>query len=176
MEGWKFWWGIAAFFLGGLATQLNGWLAYRRQRKDKAEDTADALRQRSEEFELQHLVEFNQLLREAVEKLIDYSSAVRCYVDLRDMNSLDESAEERREQAGGSSQAALANVAAQVGFILVDSVREAAEAAVDHIAGANALLHGSGSLDVMALSRVADSVHQGIGARVREIYAGRTGA
>ncbi|MFI1002479.1 hypothetical protein ACIP10_26695 [Streptomyces galbus] len=176
MEGWKFWWGIAAFFLGGLATQLNGWLAYRRQRKDKADDIAGALRQRSEEFELQHLVEFNQLLREAVEKLIDYSSAVRYHVHLRDTNSLDESAEERREQAGETSQAALANVAAQIGFILVDSVREAAEAAVDHIAGANALLHASGPLDVMALSRVADSVHQGIGARVRKIYAGRTEA
>lgn len=25
MEGWKFWWGVAAFFLGSLSTQLNGW-------------------------------------------------------------------------------------------------------------------------------------------------------
>ncbi|MEV6166366.1 hypothetical protein AB0L71_31490 [Streptomyces sp. NPDC052052] len=176
MEGWTFWWGIAAFFLGGLATQLNGWLAYRRQRKDKAGDAADALRLRSEEFEMQHLVEFNQLLREAAEKLIDYSSAVRNHVHLRDTNCLDTSAEERREQAGEASQTALANVAAQVGLILADSVRGAADAAVDHMAGANALLHGNGCLDAMALSRVADPVHGGIGARVREIHAGRTGA
>ncbi|MEV0126619.1 hypothetical protein AB0I16_34605 [Streptomyces sp. NPDC050703] len=176
MEGWQFWWGIAAFFLGGLATQLNGWLAYRRQRKDKADDAADALTQRSEEFELQHLMEVNQLLREAVEELIDYSHAVHRYVHLRDTNSVDESAEERREQAGQASQTALANAAAQVGFILADSVREAADAVMNHIARANTLLHGNGSLDVMALSRVADLVHERIGARVREIYASRTGA
>lgn len=65
----------------------------------------------------------------AVENLIDYSSAVRCYVHLRDTNSLDESAKQRREQAGEASQAAFANAGAQVGFILANSVREAADTA-----------------------------------------------
>ncbi|OKJ26495.1 hypothetical protein AMK22_31640 [Streptomyces sp. CB01580] len=58
-------------------------------------------------------------------------------------------------------------MAAQVGFILADSVRDAADAAVDHIADANALRHGSGSLDVMALSHVAHPVHGENVARVR---------
>ncbi|MEV5082358.1 hypothetical protein AB0K74_27135 [Streptomyces sp. NPDC056159] len=173
MEGWKFWWGIAAFFLGGLATQLNSWLTYRRQRKDKADEAADALRKRREEFELQHLVEFNQLLREAVDKLHDYSGAVRWYVHLRDTNSLDDAAEQRREEAADAFQVALFNVTAQLGFILADGIRHAAATTVGYMAQASGILHANGSLDVIELAHTADTVYLPLGDRVRAIYAGR---
>ncbi|MFF3843776.1 hypothetical protein [Streptomyces sp. NPDC002328] len=104
MEGWNFWWGIAAFFLGVLATQLNSWLAYRRQRKDRADDAADALRARREEFELQHLVEVNELMQAAVAALLDYHVSVLLFVDRRDRNSLSSEVEERREAAGAAAQ------------------------------------------------------------------------
>lgn len=56
-------WPVAAFFLGGLATQLTGWLNHRRQRAEKTEDAAAAFRQRREEFELDHLQRLNEALQ-----------------------------------------------------------------------------------------------------------------
>ncbi|MCF3122100.1 hypothetical protein IPZ68_20680 [Streptomyces arenae] len=175
MEGWQFWWGIAAFFLGGLATQLNGWLTYRRQRKDKADDAADALRQRREEFELQHLVEFNGLLMDAMEKVLEYNGAVGAYKTLRAMDALDDETEQWRERAEEAAQAALANVAMQVGFILADDVRGTATAAIDHLARATARLHGNNDISVDQLAGAIEALHDGLGARVRAIYGGRSG-
>ncbi|MEU3835593.1 hypothetical protein [Streptomyces microflavus] len=62
-SGWMAVWPVAAFFLGGLATQLTGWLNHRRQRAEKAEDAASAFRQRREEFELDHLQRLNEALQ-----------------------------------------------------------------------------------------------------------------
>ncbi|MEU4012095.1 hypothetical protein AB0H30_27040 [Streptomyces pseudogriseolus] len=173
MEGWNFWWGIAAFFLGGLATQLNGWLAYRRQRKDRADDAADVLRQRREEFELQHLMEFNQLLTEAIEKLGDYSVSVSQYVHLRDTNSLDDAAEQRREEVGKSLEVMLSKVTAQLEFILAEDVRRSASVAANKMLDAMGLLHANNSPDMMAVWNVSGAVYQVLGKRVRAIYEGR---
>lgn len=173
MEGWKFWWGIAAFILGGLSTQFNGWLTYRRQRKDRAVDAADVLRQRREEFELQHLVEFNGLLRTAVDKLQDYGGAVRWATHLRDTNSVDELATQRRLDTGDEFQIALSNVTAQLGFILSDSIRHAAATTVNYMIGQYALLNTPHNLDVIALAHKAQEVYTPLGDRVREIYAGQ---
>ncbi|MYR51218.1 hypothetical protein GTY83_19100 [Streptomyces sp. SID4928] len=62
-SGWMAVWPVAAFFLGGLATQLTGWLNHRRQRAEKAEDASAAFRQRREEFELDHLQRLNEALQ-----------------------------------------------------------------------------------------------------------------
>ncbi|MGW6141597.1 hypothetical protein [Streptomyces sp. NPDC055140] len=176
MEGWKFWWGVAAFFLGGLSTQLTGWMTYRRQRKDKLDAAADALRQRREEFELQHLVEFNGLLRVAVDKLQDYGGTVRWSTHLRDTNSFDDEAEQRRVAAGDEFQVALSNVTAQLGFILSDPIRHAAATTVTYMVEQYALLNTPHNLDVIALAHKADEVYVPLGDRVRAIYAGQHAA
>ncbi|MGW6923214.1 hypothetical protein ACWGA9_18385 [Streptomyces sp. NPDC054950] len=174
MEGWKFWWGIAAFFLGGLATQLNGWLTYRRQRADKKADDAAAIQARSDEFELQHLVEFNQLLRSAAEALHAWEQADRKFRHLRDTNSLDADAPERRMQAHDASEAAIGAAEAQVGYILVDEIRAAAHRAVDDFYALNALIfEGGGDHGMSRLHNQTAEVHNAIGTRVRAIYAGR---
>ncbi|MFF8944371.1 hypothetical protein ACF1A5_19280 [Streptomyces sp. NPDC014864] len=119
MEGWKFWWGIAAFFLGGLSTQLNGWLTYRRQRKDKARDAEEAVRKRREEFELEHLVEFNQMLRTAMDRVLNLRNVAS--------RELDTPAHyQERDEAAEALDAALWPLSAQVGFIIDHEVRDPA--------------------------------------------------
>ncbi|MCG7208161.1 hypothetical protein [Streptomyces arenae] len=173
MEGWNFWWGIAAFFLGGLATQLNGWLAYRRQRKDRADDAADALRARQEEFELQHLVAFNQLVRNAVDKLYDYNGAVRWDVTSQGAASRGSGTAQRREEAGQAFEIELSKVTAELGFILADDIRGAAATLVGYMAERAGLLHTSAQIHLVELAHQADTVYLPIGERVRSIYAGR---
>ncbi|MET7294909.1 hypothetical protein ABZS79_22725 [Streptomyces griseoloalbus] len=176
MEGWNFWWGVVAFFLGGIATQLNGWLDYRRQRKDRADDAEDALRQRREEFELQHLVTFNQLVRDAVDKLYDYNGAVRWSIAAREIDPRSEDVQQRREEAGEAFQLSLSMVTAELGFIVADDVRSAAATLVSYMAEKAALLHASGQIEIIALAHQADAVYVPLGTRVRNIYAGRAGA
>lgn len=175
MEGWNFWWGVAAFFLGGLATQLNGWLAYRRQRKDRDDDAADALRQRREEFELQHLVEVNQVLTDAIEKLSAFSTVARWNAHLRDTNSLDEAAEQRYEETNRAAELALSKATAQISFILDDSARSGVSDAVGHLLDIWGGLHRDPSRDVAELFQNSGAAYELLGQRVRVIYAGRTG-
>ncbi|MET9494301.1 hypothetical protein [Streptomyces sp. NPDC006552] len=172
MEGWKFWWGVVAFALGGVATQFNGWLTYRRQRKDKLDDAADALRQRREEFELQHLVEFNGLVRVASDKLIEYHGVVR-HNRLLGVSPNDAQAAQGRADAGSAFEAALSNVTAQLGFVLSDPIRFAAAGMVGYMVQQSALVDVGESLDVIALAHRTDEVYIPLGDRVREIYAGQ---
>lgn len=176
MQGWQFWWGIAAFFLGGLATQLNGWLTYRRQRADKAADAMDALRQRREEFELQHLVEVNRLVRVALDRLLEYYAAERRYRTAREAGRPTVELLPQTDEASGAFTVALSDLTSQTSFILDSSVRDAAGNLVGHMAHASALLMGSGELDLVQLSAVADRLHQPLGERVRAIYAGQSAA
>lgn len=174
MEGWNFWWGVAAFFLGGLATQLNGWLTYKRQRKDRADDATAALRQRREEFELQHLVAFNQLVRNAVDKLYDYNGAVRWDIATRDHDSRDQEIQQRRMETGEAFQIELSKVTAELGFVLADDIREAAAGLVGYMAEKAGLLHASNQIHLIEMAHQADTVYLPIGKRIRDIYAGRT--
>ncbi|MGW2707103.1 hypothetical protein [Streptomyces sp. NPDC001340] len=161
MEGWKFWWGVAAFFLGGLATQLNGWLTYRRQRKDKADEAADVLRQRREEFELRHLVEVNQLLRDCMNQCIAYTDVLRRFGD-------EGGEHEHVYPAAMTYESALDALQAQVGFVLDDHVRESVLEALSHLDRVR-----TGSLDTYtSLTGAAHQAHDALSARVRQIYAG----
>lgn len=175
MEGWKFWWGVAAFFLGGLATQLNGWLTYRRQRRDRAEDAEDALRQRREEFELQHLLTVNDLLRDYREKLFDFSRPAEAYArqtagerDADDVAALG--------LAHDALLAAEVAVHGRIGFILSDPVRAAVERAVDCIDRAPTVLLEGEPFDWGELAAVMVEAYDLIAARVRDLYAGRAGS
>ncbi|MFG3047800.1 hypothetical protein ACGFZR_23055 [Streptomyces sp. NPDC048241] len=174
MEGWKFWWGIAAFFLGGLATQLNSWLAYRRQRRDKGDDAADALRRRREEFELQHLVEFNELLRRCLNRLHEYTTAVRYYVHLRDTSSLNDQVAVQRNETHEAYTQALDDAVTQLGFILADDVRAAASDALNELARAATELSATQSLNLRAVNDGVDPAFVSLAKRVRAIYAGRS--
>lgn len=177
MEGWKFWWGVAAFFLGGLATQLTGWLTYRRQRKDRAEDAQNALRQRREEFELQHLVEVNELLRSCMNQLGQYSVLTR--------HLLEAPADQRHEQLEEAQRAAAdsyidgtAALHAQVGFILDDNVRTLATEALS-LMDQMYSTRPSGSdarrgLEIwLKAGEAVNRTYDALSARVRALYAGR---
>lgn len=173
MEGWNFWWGIAAFFLGGLATQLNGWLAYRRQRKDRADDAADALRQRREEFELQHLVEVNQLLRNLLDGLLHMSAAMAIMDRLG--NDDDQELPEEFKAAAASANAAEGALTAAAGFILDDGIRAQVQAALEAAdeASATVLTSDTPGEGLYAAAAVMTPAFKSISARVRELYAGR---
>jgi hypothetical protein len=175
MQGWQFWWGIAAFFLGGLATQLNGWLAYKRQRADKKADAEDMLRKRREEFELQHLVDLNQLVRVAIERLLDYSTAERRYRAAREIDPHDVGPRQQSDEAGEAFMVALSDLTSQVPFILADNIREATGDLIGHMAEASARLLGGAHVDGIALTAVADRLYEPLGERVRAIYAGLAG-
>ncbi|WP_392668609.1 hypothetical protein [Streptomyces sp. LN785] len=58
-------WPVAVFFLGGMATQLTGWLTHRRKQMERKQDAAAVLHARRESFELEHL----QKLTDAVQVL-----------------------------------------------------------------------------------------------------------
>jgi cbb3-type cytochrome oxidase subunit 3 len=168
MEGWNFWWGIAAFFLGGLATQLNGWLAYRRQRKDRADDAADALQQRREEFELQHLVEVNRLLRAYMETA---QAAIHHRLYALALGPSPESRTAQREML-----AAERAIDAEVGFILNDRIRQIVAEAVEETAETAMAQHDdTGTVNMLPMAQAQKVAYDAIGARVRELYAGRAG-
>ncbi|MCX4592365.1 hypothetical protein OG819_22310 [Streptomyces sp. NBC_01549] len=172
MEGWKFWWGIGAFFLGGLATQLNGWLTYRRQRADKLADERAAVVQRREEFELRHLVEVNQLLRDLMAGLLQLATAAR-------LERYDAFPEEEIGERYATGQAAVTAaeeaLVAQVGFILDDRLRALVEVAIDAVDEAVAdvlseeMAHGA----LRAAGQASRPAFAALSARVRELYAGR---
>ncbi|MEU6567302.1 hypothetical protein [Streptomyces parvulus] len=177
MEGWNFWWGIAAFFLGGLATQLNGWLAYRRQRKDRADDATAALRQRREEFELQHLVEVNQLLRDCMASRVS-ALFLRWSNELQPDDQVTAEKKEEQKTAERTFTAARAKLQSQVGFVLDDQLRQKVEDATEIMSNfgdesaattdrAGVLLH---------MHHVVSAAHATLTARVRALYAGRAGS
>ncbi|MFK4023137.1 hypothetical protein [Streptomyces albogriseolus] len=173
MEGWKFWWGVAAFFLGGLATQLNGWLTYRRQRRDRAEDAEDALRQRREEFELQHLVEVHQLLQQLNNALLDCASTQR--LAAMGIFAGDELAERIAVEQAAFNAAQVA-LHAQMGFILDDEVRRLVQEAEDAIDDEQAHTLLEELVESTATGQKVRAATDAIGARIRALYAGRAGS
>ncbi|MEY9489056.1 cbb3-type cytochrome oxidase subunit 3 [Streptomyces calvus] len=175
MEGWNFWWGVVAFFLGGLATQLNGWLAYRRQRKDRADDAADALRQRREEFELQHLVDVNQLLRDCMSGCAESLILRWRNETLPDERVTDDMREELRaaEQAYTTTTGELHS---QIGFVFDDQVRQKVMEAAQYMSRVHASPGTDRSGVLLRLHHTVSGAYEALTARVRALYAGRAGA
>jgi hypothetical protein len=175
MEGWNFWWGIAAFFLGGLATQLNGWLAYRRQRKDRADDAADALRQRREEFELQHLVEVNQLLRDCMASRVS-ALFLRWGNESQPDDQVPAEKKEEQRAAERTFTAARAKLQSQVGFVLDDQLRQRVKNATEIMSnfGDESAATADRAGVLIRMHHVVNDAHETLTARVRALYAGRT--
>ncbi|MER5949688.1 hypothetical protein ABT127_26910 [Streptomyces sp. NPDC001904] len=190
MQGWQFWWGITAFFLGGLATQLTGWLTYRRQQKDKAVEAKKVLLQRREEFELRHLVEVNQLLR-ALGRSVDDYAAARC--SYPGPTGGEEAVRGQEDAAYLAAREADAELSAQVGFILDDDVRscvsEARRVSWDRLAVMLEAPRSASFADVflggadiagpytllLEMADASSAAYESISARVRALYAGGEG-
>ncbi|MFE2815325.1 hypothetical protein ACFXGG_33485 [Streptomyces nigra] len=173
MEGWNFWWGVAAFFLGGLATQLNGWLVYRRQRKDRADDAADALRQRREEFELQHLVEVNDLLRGCMHHLS--ASLVLSRIEAhRPADTPDDGLNEQSLEEQRAYQEGMGALQAQIGFIFDDAVRNKVGETVTRMDWAyHNRRREEPHRNLLFTGEMVNSAYEALSTRVRELYAGR---
>lgn len=168
MEGWKFWWGIAAFFLGGVATQLNGWLTYRRQRRDKVAEAEDAARGRRDEFELQHLLAASQRLYEYRARYIAFSLAAK-HAHAREADGL--SAGEELSEADDALNDAERALHGHVGFILDDGTRLKVRAAMDAIDDAVEAALTERSFDHKAMARAVNEALDSLATRVRQLYA-----
>ncbi len=173
MEGWKFWWGIAAFFLGGLATQLNGWLTYRRQRADKAAESADAARDRRDEFELQHLQAAADKLRAYRAKFLEVTWIAR--------RAFEEAGPEGEPPAiaGFGEQVDAvdsleADVHAHAGYIFDESVRDVVLAASDAISEAFTRALNNEEPGYRDLNEGYKKALDAISARVRALYGDST--
>ncbi|MGW8953034.1 hypothetical protein [Streptomyces sp. NPDC055709] len=174
-SGWLAVWPVAAFFLGGLATQLTAYINHRRQRTERAEDDAAALQLRREEFELAHLVEVNSLLRAARAALGEYASALSAYKRTLDSGSPDRELGRTFTESCIAFETAESALASQVGFIIDDEVRRLTGTAGDEL---------KRNYEVHLFADDPDSIrfefgtsltdaYAAIAARVRDIYAGR---
>jgi hypothetical protein len=168
MEGWKFWWGIAAFFLGGLSTQLNGWLTYRRQRADKATETADAARSRRDEFELQHLQATAETLRAYREEFLAAVHITR--------QAFKEAGPDGNPAVPGFAERVDAvdnlegDVHAHAGYIFDERVRGVVLAASDAISDAFTRVLNDEEIAFRALNESYKEALDAISARVRTLY------
>lgn len=173
LKVWLTIWPVLAFFLGGLAAILTGHLNYRReQAKQRSADRA-AKEQRREEFELQHLIEFNEQLRGCVGALYEFGDTVRSYRQWRQSGGPARSSDVDVEGASADFLEALDAVYGQLGFILVDSVRAQATAAADALnEGYDAVLDSPDDEDppTSVNREVTEACYAATAARVREIY------
>jgi hypothetical protein len=168
-NGWLAVWPVAAFFLGGVATQFTGWLAHRWQRAERAQDAAAAFRERRENFELDHLHQLN----EAIQRL----GRAAARVHRADMLASRDTGEYAATLVGDEIATALleANRDSQmlIGLVLDEDLRERIGAAKVAINAPSGLLRGDrDAADRMFGAAVVqlEDVQRRIAARIREIY------
>jgi hypothetical protein len=176
-------WGLAGIVLGGLLTQVSNWVDHHRRREERREDFLRTKLEQREAFELEHLVEVNQLLRNLRHHGDELISAKQ--PNPRYSKPPDDHAEQRRT----AIKEADAALDAQVGFILDDEVRELVKVAAERITdrawtvykGAPATFEEGtqrGTLGIgiyTALEETSEAVeaaYEAISERVRELYAG----
>lgn len=172
-------WPVATFVLGLAAAFGRDLISQSRQdRREltaRQHETEKAARERREAFELEHLVEFNSLLRASVESFFDFEAAMRPYRAAQAAGQPLTEVGGAAASAGSSFQASHAALAAQIGFIVSDEVREKAKAAASDLNEAyDHELFADHDSPTSSLSREAlDAAYEVLSARVREIYAGR---
>ncbi|MFD6172062.1 hypothetical protein [Streptomyces coeruleorubidus] len=174
-EGWLAIWPVVAFFLGGLATQVAGWINHRRQRAEKAEDAMAEVRRRREEFELAHLVDCNELMRQARTRLGEYSTALRNYHNARADDQLTSEVGQAFTDSCIAFETAHANLASQVGFIFDDEVRRLVQAGAEQLVSTYERLLFSDDVEDERLDvdGPLNEAYVALSSRVRIIYAGR---
>ncbi|MGC0344338.1 hypothetical protein [Streptomyces sp. SLBN-8D4] len=183
MEQATYWWGLAGLVLGSLLTQVSNWVDHQRQRGERREDFLRTKLERREAFELEHLVEVNQLLRNLRHHGDELISAKK--PDPRYSKPPDDHAEQCRT----AIREADAALDAQVGFILDDKVRELVKVAAERITNRAWTVYRNapatfeegmqrGTLGIgiyTALTETSEAVeaaYEAISERVRELYAG----
>ncbi|MET9499991.1 hypothetical protein [Streptomyces sp. NPDC006552] len=176
-------WGFAGVVLGSLIPLVSNWGDHRRQRRERRGDFLRTKLERREAFELEHLVEVNQLLRNLRRHGDELISAKQ--PDPRYSKPPVNHAE-RCRTAMREADAALD---AQVGFILDDMVRELVKVAAERITDRawtvytdapatfeEGMQRGTLGIGVYtALEETNEAVqaaYEAITMRVRELYAG----
>ncbi|MFE3722118.1 hypothetical protein [Streptomyces cyaneofuscatus] len=175
-------WGFVGILLGGLLTQVTNWVNHRLQRRERQEDFLRTKLEQRAAFELKHLVEVNQLLRDLRHRGDELISAKQ--PDPRYANPPDDHAEHCRTTIREADSA----LDAQVGFILDDKVRELVKAAAERITDRAWTVYQDspatfeegmqrGTLGIgiyTALEETSEAVeaaYEAISGRVRELYA-----
>lgn len=163
---------LITFVLGAVAAFARDFIGVRqesrRERDARAAERAASVRERREEFELKHLVEVGELLREADQALRNFAVGMEQHLKY---------GEEFPSEADARLQRATGAVSAQSGYLLSDEVRAAVENARETMEGAERWARRPTSdtpvVLLMQLKRPMAHAHELISARVREIYAGR---
>lgn len=169
MEGWEFGWSLAAFLIGGLATQVSGWLTHKRQRTEKAADAAAAAEQRRVDFELQHLIETNTKLHDYRDRFIGFVAAVR---EVREARDQDKPANEGEIRAANETlEAAEGALHGKVGLILDNAVRDSVWKAMEAIDLAVIDALNQDEVDFRAVGSAVNKAGDALSSRVRSLYA-----
>ncbi|KOX34269.1 MULTISPECIES: hypothetical protein [unclassified Streptomyces] len=162
-------WPVAAFFLGGLATQLTGWLTHRRQQKERQQDAAAALHERRETFELEHLQRLNEALQ-----VLSRATAQAHHADM--MASRETrlyGGEMLPDELDEALRVANQDVYMLAGLVLDDELREqvkAARSSLNQLAGMIRVDPSEADAVFMAGYQEVWETQDRIAARIREIY------
>ncbi|MGW5273623.1 hypothetical protein ACWEQP_13745 [Streptomyces sp. NPDC004044] len=160
---------MAVFFLGGVATQLTGWLTHRRQQLGREQDAAAALHTRREGFELDHLQRLNDALHALGRATVQAHHA--------DMMASRETRLYAANLLGGdlAEEQRLANrdVRMLAGLVLDDALRGQVRSAQSALNVPSMMLR-SDPTEADAAFRVGaeqlEVVQERVAARIREIY------
>ncbi|MFE7581086.1 hypothetical protein ACFU5Y_05905 [Streptomyces gardneri] len=191
MDGVPLWWTVVAFIGGILATQLNAFLDLRGRRTERRAVSQEELRRRREEFELQHLVEVNQLVRSLEERAGVFVSEKWLRHPARALQEDEEKVLHRVDTALREFWSADDALSAQVGFVLDDQVRALVQAAAERIRDRVHTLNDNDPVafeeelhnpepfligpytDLPETNAAVNAAYEVISARVRELYADR---
>ncbi|MCU7703237.1 hypothetical protein ACGILS_03925 [Streptomyces albidoflavus] len=172
-KGWMAVWPVAAFFLGGLATQLTGWLAHRRQQRERLQDAAAAFRERRENFELENL----QRLTDALQTLGRTTARAHHADMMASRETRLYGVELLGEELAEENRVASQDVHMLTGLVLDDQLREQVKAARTALGRPAGMLRADprevDAVFMASLEQLA-KVQDQIAARIREIYVRST--
>ncbi|MBP2581644.1 hypothetical protein J3A78_002122 [Streptomyces sp. PvR006] len=173
--GWMAVWPVAAFFLGGLATQLTGWLTHRRQQKERQQDAAAALHERRETFELEHL----QRLAESLQVFGRLSARAHHADMMASRESRVYGTQLLGDDLAEELRVATQEVRMLAGLVLDDGLREQVLTARSAVAQVSGMLRADPSdaerVFMSGMEQLSNAQDQ-IAARIREIYLTSTAA
>jgi len=169
MDGWKFGWSVAVFLLGCLATQVSSWLAHKLQTREKAAAAAAAAEQRRIDFELQQLIETNSRLHEYRDRFFGFVAAVRKVREAQEQHRTDTESDIRA--ANATLEAAEGALHGIVGFILDTAVRDRVWKAMDAIDVAVIHALNQDEVDFKAVGSAVNEACDALSTRVRSLYA-----
>ncbi|MGW5272752.1 hypothetical protein ACWEQP_09235 [Streptomyces sp. NPDC004044] len=168
-SGWMAVWPVAAFFLGGVATQLTGWLTHRRQQLERKRDAAAALHARRESFELENL----QKLSDALQALGRASARMHHADIMASRETRLYAATLVGEELAEEHRLANQDVRMLAGLVLDDELREQVRAAQSAI-NVTSMMTRTDPTDADATYRTGleqlNHVQERVAARIREIY------